>query len=159
VKRPTPEEVQIFATAADFRNWLEMNHARMTELWVGYYRKGVPKPSITYKEAVDEALCFGWIDGIGYRIDDESHTNRFTPRTKRSSWSAVNVQRVAELTAEGRMHPAGITAFEARTAGRQRAGEHVVGGTDTRLPPSGDLVGRIGETAGDARPPARAAHR
>lgn len=116
MKRPTPEEVQIFATAADFRSWLAMNHARVTELWVGYCRKGVPKPSITYREAVDEALCFGWIDGIGYRIDDESHTNRFTPRTKRSSWSGVNVRRVAELMAEGRMHPAGIAAFEARTA-------------------------------------------
>lgn len=108
----------MFPDATAFRRWLEEHHATDREAWVGYYRKGVDKPSITYREAVDEGLCFGWIDGIGYRVDDESHTNRFTPRTRRSNWSAVNVRRVGELLAEGRMHPAGIAAFEARTPQR-----------------------------------------
>ncbi|MDQ3691980.1 MAG: YdeI/OmpD-associated family protein [Chloroflexota bacterium] len=106
----------VFATPAEFRRWLEEHHDRETELWIGYYRKGVPKTSMTYPEAVEEALCFGWIDGVGRRIDDEVSANRFTPRTKRSSWSAVNVARMGELIAAGRVHPAGLRAFEARTA-------------------------------------------
>ncbi|MGH2384528.1 MAG: YdeI/OmpD-associated family protein [Candidatus Limnocylindria bacterium] len=110
-----PHDVRIFPTAAEFRAWLEGNHDSVTELWVGYYRKSVPKTSMTYREAIDEALCFGWIDGLGRRIDDEVHANRFTPRTKRSTWSAVNVARIGELMAAGRVHPAGIRAFEART--------------------------------------------
>jgi len=109
---------RVFAHADEFRAWLERHHDSASELWVGYYKKGVPKTSITYKEAVDEALCFGWIDGIGRRIDDEVHANRFTPRTKRSTWSAVNVARMQELIASGRAHPAGIRAFEARTPER-----------------------------------------
>jgi uncharacterized protein YdeI (YjbR/CyaY-like superfamily) len=113
---PTADQVRIFASSDDFRAWLEANHGTASELWVGYYKKGVPKTSITYRQAVDEALCFGWIDGIGRRIDDEVHANRFTPRTKRSTWSAVNVARMGELIAAGRAHPAGIRAFEARTA-------------------------------------------
>ena len=108
-------QATVFATPADFRAWLEANHDTASELWVGYYRKGVPKVSMTYPEAVEEALCFGWIDGVGRRIDDEVHANRFTPRTRRSTWSAVNVARMGELIAAGRAHPAGIRAFEART--------------------------------------------
>jgi len=115
VKRPSREDVRVFRDANDFRDWLEEHHATETELWVGFYRKGVPKESITYLEAVEEGLCFGWIDGISYRVDDQVHTVRFTPRTRRSNWSALNIQRVGELTAAGRMHPAGIAAFEART--------------------------------------------
>jgi uncharacterized protein YdeI (YjbR/CyaY-like superfamily) len=111
---PTRDEVVIFATAADFRAWLEANHDATDALWVGFYRKGVPKAAMTYPEAVEEALCFGWIDGITYRIDDELRTLRFTPRRKTSSWSARNIQRVAQLRAEGRMHPAGSRAFEER---------------------------------------------
>jgi len=110
-----PPAARVFATPAEFRSWLEANHDSTTELWIGYYRKSVPKTSMTYKEAVDEALCFGWIDGVGRRIDDEVHANRFSPRTKRSSWSVVNVARMGELTAAGRVHPAGMRAFEART--------------------------------------------
>ena len=113
---PTHKDVTVFASPAEFRHWLEAYHATSTELWVGYYRKSVPKSSMTYREAVDEALCFGWIDGVGRRIDDEVHANRFTPRTKRSTWSAVNTARMAELTAAGRVHPAGLQEFEARTA-------------------------------------------
>jgi len=105
----------VFTSAAEFRAWLKEHHANEREAWIGYYKKGVPKQSIAYPESVDEALCFGWIDGIGYRISDEVHATRFTPRTKRSTWSAANVRRVGELKAEGRMHPAGLAAFAART--------------------------------------------
>ncbi len=92
-----PNEVTVFGTAEDFRDWLTANHAAATELWVGYYKKGVPKTSMTYKESVDLGLCFGWIDGLTRRIDDEVYAIRFTPRTKRSTWSAVNVARMGEL--------------------------------------------------------------
>ena len=110
-----PTGVAIFRSADEFRAWLEANHDSATELWVGYYKKGASKTSMTYKESVDEGLCFGWIDGLTRRIDDEVYTIRFTPRTRRSTWSAVNVARVGELMAAGRAHPAGIRAFEART--------------------------------------------
>jgi len=110
-----PTEVALFATADEFRAWLEANHDSATELWVGYYKKGASKTSMSYRESVDEGLCFGWIDGITRRIDDEVYTIRFTPRTRRSTWSAVNVARIGELMAAGRARPAGIRAFEART--------------------------------------------
>ena len=110
----TAPDVRIFAAAADFRSWLESNHGGASELWVGYYKKGVPKASMTYAESVDEALCFGWIDGLTRRIDDEVYTIRFTPRRKTSNWSAINIAKVADLTAAGRMHPAGLRAFEDR---------------------------------------------
>jgi uncharacterized protein YdeI (YjbR/CyaY-like superfamily) len=106
--------VRVFPTSADFRAWLEANHDIAAELWVGYYRKGTGKTSITYPQAVEEALCFGWIDGLTYRIDDEVHANRYTPRRKGSSWSAPNIAKVAALKAAGRMHPAGVKAFEER---------------------------------------------
>jgi uncharacterized protein YdeI (YjbR/CyaY-like superfamily) len=109
-----PTNVRVFETAAEFRAWLEANHDTASELWVGYYRKGVPKTSMTYPEAVDEALCFGWIDGQTKRIDDEVTAQRFTPRRKASNWSAINIGKVARLTAQGRMHPAGTRAFEGR---------------------------------------------
>ena len=115
-RAPVPTSVSMFGTAAEFRRWLEANHAGATELWVGFYKKGVTKRSMTYKESVDEGLCFGWIDGITRRIDEEVYAIRFTPRTKRSNWSAVNIARMGELIAAGRAHPAGIRAFEARTA-------------------------------------------
>jgi uncharacterized protein YdeI (YjbR/CyaY-like superfamily) len=111
---PVPTDVVVFADAAGFRAWLEENHAVASELWVGYYKKGVAKTSISYPEAVEEALCFGWIDGIGRRIDDEVHANRYTPRRRGSGWSAINIAKVAELTTAGRMHPAGLRAFEER---------------------------------------------
>jgi uncharacterized protein YdeI (YjbR/CyaY-like superfamily) len=110
-----------FPTPADFRKWLEKNHDKVPELLVGFYKKGSGKPSITWPESVDEALCFGWIDGIRRTIDDESYSIRFTPRRARSIWSAVNVKRVAELTKLGRMHPAGLRAFEARDPKRSYA--------------------------------------
>jgi uncharacterized protein YdeI (YjbR/CyaY-like superfamily) len=107
-----------FATPADFRRWLEKHHETAPELLVGFHKKGSGRPSITWPESVDEALCFGWIDGIRRTIDDESYSIRFTPRRPRSNWSLVNVGRVAELTKLGRMRPAGIKAFEARDPAR-----------------------------------------
>ena len=107
-----------FATPAAFRNWLKRNHATCREQWIGFYRKASGRPSITWPESVDEALCFGWIDGVRRRHDEDSYTIRFTPRRPRSTWSAVNVRRVAELEAEGRMTAAGRAAFERRTADR-----------------------------------------
>jgi len=114
VGAPTIGEVRIFKEPSEFRDWLEHNHGSAKELWVGYYKKGVAKRSITYPESVDQALCFGWIDGIGYRINDEVHANRFTPRRRGSNWSAVNIAKIAELEKAGLMHPAGRKAFEER---------------------------------------------
>ncbi len=114
-KRMTPT---FFTTPSDFRAWLEEHHQTAAELWVGFHRKGSGKPSITWPEAVDEALCYGWIDGVRKGIDDSSYVIRFTPRKPRSRWSAVNISRVEELTRLGRMRPAGLKAFEERSAER-----------------------------------------
>lgn len=114
MSRPAREQVSVFRDQAAFRKWLESNHDSAPDLWVGYYRKGSGKTAMTYPQAVEEALCFGWIDGLTYRIDDEVHANRFTPRRKGSNWSAPNIAKVAELREAGRMHPAGIRAFEDR---------------------------------------------
>lgn len=103
-----------FATAAKFRAWLAENHGRAAELWVGYYRKDSGRPSITWPESVDEALCFGGIDGIRKKVDDVSYKIRFTPRRPKSSWSNVNIERVAALQAASRMHEAGLAAFARR---------------------------------------------
>ena len=107
-----------FETPADFRAWFQRHHAKHAELLVGFRKKGTGRPSITWPESVDEALCFGWIDGVRRSIDDEAYTIRFTPRRPTSIWSAVNVARVAELQREGRMMPAGLRAFAARTPER-----------------------------------------
>jgi uncharacterized protein YdeI (YjbR/CyaY-like superfamily) len=104
-----------FASPSELRAWFEKHHDTSKELWVGYYKKSSGKPSITWSESVDEALCFGWIDGIRRGIDDERYTNRFTPRTPRSVWSAVNIRRAKELIELGRMHPAGLEAFQRRS--------------------------------------------
>ena len=105
-----------FKTPAQFRAWLKTHHATETELWVGMYKKASGKGGVTYKDALDEALCFGWIDGVRKRFDDESFQQRFTPRTAKSYWSAVNTKRAQELIKEKRMAPAGRRAFEARDA-------------------------------------------
>ncbi len=131
---PTPPKVAVFPAAADFRTWLAANHDSATELGVGYYRKSASKTSMTYPEAVEEALCLGWIDGVGRRIDNEVHANRFTPRTKRSTWSAVNVARMGELIAAGRAHPSGIRTFEARTA--DNTGVYAYENRPADLPPA-----------------------
>jgi uncharacterized protein YdeI (YjbR/CyaY-like superfamily) len=111
-------EPTTFETSEAFRAWLEQHHDSADELWVCYYKKSSGKKSITWKESVDEALCFGWIDSIRKSLDDERYVNRFTPRRKGSVWSALNTRRVAELTKEGRMRPAGLEAFEARREDR-----------------------------------------
>lgn len=103
-----------FKTPADFRKWLTKHHASAAELWVGFYKKGSGKQSITWPESVDEALCYGWIDGIRKSVDERSYKIRFTPRRPLSIWSSINLKRVAELTKEGRMQPAGEKAFAAR---------------------------------------------
>jgi uncharacterized protein YdeI (YjbR/CyaY-like superfamily) len=105
---------RFFKTPTEFRAWLERNHNRASELFVGFRKKHSAKPSITYSEAVDEALCFGWIDGLTKRVDDDSYMIRFTPRKRGSAWSRINVKRVEELTRRRRMKPAGRAAFEAR---------------------------------------------
>ena len=107
-----------FRSQAAFRAWLTKHHATTTELVVGYHKKGSGMPSMTWPESVDEALCFGWIDGIRRRLDDASYTIRFTPRRPRSIWSAVNVRRAHALIDEGKMRPAGRAAFEAREENR-----------------------------------------
>ena len=105
---------KFFKTPSDFRKWLAANHTSATELLVGFYKKDSGKPSITWPQSVDEALCFGWIDGIRRSIDDVSYSIRFTPRRPRSIWSAVNTKRAGELIEQGLMQPAGLKAFEAR---------------------------------------------
>ena len=109
------QQPRFFATPKEFRGWLDEHHSDERELLVGFYKKGSGKPSITWPEAVDEALCFGWIDGVRRSVDDESYSVRFTPRKPRSTWSAVNIARAKELKRLGRMTPAGLDAFEART--------------------------------------------
>jgi uncharacterized protein YdeI (YjbR/CyaY-like superfamily) len=103
-----------FATAADFRSWLVTHHESATELWVGYYKKTSGRPSLTWPESVDEALCFGWIDGIRKSLDGDAYVIRFTPRKRGSTWSKVNLARVEALVRDGRMHTAGMRAFDAR---------------------------------------------
>ncbi|MFA5328854.1 MAG: YdeI/OmpD-associated family protein [Prolixibacteraceae bacterium] len=103
-----------FKNSAEFRKWLEGNHLTKTELLVGFYKIGTGKPSMIWSEAVDEAICFGWIDGIRKSIDQESYMNRFTPRNPKSNWSAINIKKVEELIRLGKMFPAGMDAFEKR---------------------------------------------
>ena len=108
-----------FATQAAFRKWLDRNHEREQELLVGFHKKASGKPTITWQEAIEEALCFGWIDGVRRSLDDESYSVRFTPRKPRSTWSAINIAKAKELIAAGRMTPAGARAFE--TGANERA--------------------------------------
>jgi uncharacterized protein YdeI (YjbR/CyaY-like superfamily) len=111
---PTPHDVLFLTTPEELRDWFDANHATADELWLGSYKKSSGRPSLTWSEAVDEALCVGWIDGVRYSLDESSHAQRFTPRRKGSTWSAINVAKVATLIEQGRMRPAGIAAFEAR---------------------------------------------
>ena len=111
-------EVLFFEAPAQWRAWLEANHATATEVEVGFRRKASGLPTMTWSQAVDEALCFGWIDGVMHRIDDERHAQRYTPRRPGSNWSAVNVAKVEALRAAGKMRPAGEAAFAARREDR-----------------------------------------
>jgi uncharacterized protein YdeI (YjbR/CyaY-like superfamily) len=107
-------KVRYFKSANDFRSWLEKNHATTQVLGVGYYKKSSQQPSMTWPESVDEALCYGWIDGIRKIVDYLRYTSRFTPRRRGSIWSAVNIKRAQELSDKGLMQPAGTAAFNAR---------------------------------------------
>lgn len=121
-----------FASPKLWRQWLQKNHAKADELWVGFYKKDSGLPSITWPESVDQALCFGWIDGLRKGIDERSYKIRFTPRKPRSIWSAVNLKRVPELIELGLMKPAGLKAYEARQ--ENRAGVYSYETRPTELP-------------------------
>lgn len=113
-RRGTETNPLFFKSPDEYRAWLEAKHETATELWIGYWKKSTGKPSLTWKQVVDESLCFGWIDGIVKSIDAERFKQRVTPRRPTSIWSQVNIKRVGELTKEGRMRPRGIAAFEKR---------------------------------------------
>jgi uncharacterized protein YdeI (YjbR/CyaY-like superfamily) len=111
---------RFFRSPAEFRSWLEKNHAAVSELWVGLYKGGSGRRGITYSEAVDEALSFGWIDGLTRSMDEARWTIRFTPRKQKSNWSAVNIKRFGELRRQGRVAPPGLDAFERRDRTERR---------------------------------------
>ena len=106
-----PTNIQFFSTPSKLRAWFKKYHSKEKEVWVGFYKTFTGKPSITWSQSVDEAICFGWIDGIRKSIDDESYTIRFTPRNPKSIWSAVNIKKVEELSKLGLMQPAGLKVF------------------------------------------------
>jgi uncharacterized protein YdeI (YjbR/CyaY-like superfamily) len=110
--------IKFFKSSAHFRVWLEANHATAEELWVGFYKKASGRPSVTWPESVDQALCFGWIDGVRKSIDEFSYKIRFSPRKPRSIWSVINIKRANELAAQGLLAPAGKKAFDRRTLNR-----------------------------------------
>ena len=140
-------EPTFFPSALAFREWLEEHHATEGELLVGFFKKGSGEPSVTWPESVDEALCFGWIDGVRKRIDDRSYTIRFTPRRPRSTWSKVNIARAQELIERGRMRPAGLAAFEARR--ENRSGVYSYEQRKPELEPPYDQLLRQDEAAWD----------
>ncbi len=109
------EDAIFFTSPGEWREWLEAHATSLDECWVGFWKRGTDHPSLTWDESVDEALCVGWIDGIRRTVDEQRYRIRFTPRRRRSRWSAKNVGRVAELEAQGRLLPAGRAAFEARS--------------------------------------------
>lgn len=113
-----------FATPDEFRAWLEANHATAAELWMGLYKKHVPDRGLTWEQAVPEALCFGWIDSVAQRIDENARRQRWTPRQPSSIWSSVNIALVEKLSSEGRMREAGIAAFGRRRADRSAVYSH-----------------------------------
>ena len=117
-------EPRFFASPAELRAWLAEHHASVAELWIGFYKKGSGRGRITYPEALDEALCFGWIDGVRKTVDGDSYTNRFTPRKRGSNWSEVNIKRAHELIGLGRMQPPGLAAFEARDEAKTEQYSH-----------------------------------
>jgi uncharacterized protein YdeI (YjbR/CyaY-like superfamily) len=109
-----------FSKQSDFRKWLQKNHEKETELLVGFYKVGSGKSSMTWSHSVDEALCFGWIDGVRKSIDKDSYQIRFTQRKSTSIWSAINIKKIEELTKQGYMQPAGLMSFEKRTESKSK---------------------------------------
>jgi uncharacterized protein YdeI (YjbR/CyaY-like superfamily) len=134
-----------FTSGAAFRKWLQKHHATAKEVWVGFYRKESGKSGITYSEALDQALCFGWIDGVRKKVDEESYTNRFSPRTSRSVWSLINIRRVGELTKLGLMAAPGIATFEARDV--KRSGVYSFENRPQSLPPELERVFKANKAA------------
>lgn len=131
----TPERPAIFfSSPEEFRAWLEANHATATELWMGLYKKHVPDAGLTWEQAVPEALCFGWIDSVSQRIDDDARRQRWTPRKSSSTWSSINIALVEQLTREGRMREAGLAAFERRR--EDRSGVYSHESPEQELPPA-----------------------
>jgi uncharacterized protein YdeI (YjbR/CyaY-like superfamily) len=120
----TKEAATFFESQDEFRKWLEINHEKETELVVGFYKVDSGKPSITWSQSVDQALCFGWIDGIRKAIDTESYCIRFSPRRKTSIWSAININKIEELTKAGLMKPAGLKAFSFRKDDKSKIYSH-----------------------------------
>jgi uncharacterized protein YdeI (YjbR/CyaY-like superfamily) len=113
-----------FAKQSDFRKWLQKNHKKETELLVGFYKVNSGKPSMTWSQSVDEALCFGWIDGVRKSIDKDSYQIRFTRRKSASIWSAINIKKIEGLTRQGLMQPAGHASFDKRTEGKSKIYSH-----------------------------------
>jgi len=134
-----------FPTPQDFRNWLEKNHDKESELWVGFYKVGTGKTSLTWSQAVDQALCFGWIDGIRKSIDSDSYCNRFTPRKPKSTWSAINIRKVEEMNKLGLMRPAGMAAFEKRN--EQKSAIYSYENRPEKLPNEYELIFKANPTA------------
>src|SRR6188474_3930800 len=122
---------KFFATQSAFRRWLEGHHASKTELWVGFWKKDSGRKGLTYEEAVDEALCYGWIDGLARSHDERAYKQRFTPRKRTSVWSAINLGKIERLKAAGRMAPPGLEAFEKRDP--KRTGLYSFENRDVRL--------------------------
>jgi hypothetical protein len=166
-------EIRYFNSATEFRGWLESNHATATELWVGFYQKGSGKGGLTYAEGVDEALCYGWIDGLKKRVGEFSYTHRFSPRKTRSNWSRINVQHAERLKRAGRMAAAGLRAYASRLPERsdaysyenapkrlapayekkiqsKQSGVELLSEPTTRVPTRRHLVGHVRKEAGDA---------
>jgi uncharacterized protein YdeI (YjbR/CyaY-like superfamily) len=135
-------EPVFFETGVQFRDWLAEHHETQPELLVGFWKTGSGKPSMTWPESVDAALCFGWIDAVRRRVDDESYTIRFTHRRPGSTWSAVNVAKVSALTEAGLMTPAGQAVFEDRKADRTGRYTHEQG-ADVDLTPTADEEARL----------------
>lgn len=121
-----------FSNPSEFRQWLTDNHLKETELYVGFYKVGSGKPSMTWSQSVDQALCFGWIDGVRKSLGPDSYCNRFTPRRPTSNWSEVNIQKVKELTEQGLMQPAGLEAYSKRK--EKKSGVYSFENEPTELP-------------------------
>ncbi len=151
---PLVGEPMFFATPEELRAWFAANATTAPELLVGYWKKGTGRPSVTWPESVDEALCVGWIDGVRRSLGDDAYCIRFTPRRPGSRWSAVNVRRVPELAAQGRMTPAGQAAYDARGAANETGYSYER--REATLPPEYDATLRATPGAGefwDAQPP------
>jgi uncharacterized protein YdeI (YjbR/CyaY-like superfamily) len=134
-----------FAKPSDFRKWLKANHKKETELVVGFYKVGSGIPSMIWSESVDEALCFGWIDGVRKSIDKDSYQIRFTRRKPTSIWSAVNIKKIEELTKQGRMQPAGVESFKNRT--QEKSGIYTYENEEAKLSPQFEKLFKANKTA------------